>query len=148
MNPIGFDYKVEISIDDPELKSAFKTEEEQYELTITSKSAQMRSITFVGFVRGLETFMQSIRCARFRTKDCTLENLPLVIKDQPFMRHRGIMIDSARHFLPIRLVYETIDAMMYNKMNVLHWHLVDEDSFPVILDSHPEIAKYAAFSPE
>ena len=64
------------------------------------------------------------------------------------MRHRGIMIDSARHFLPIRLVYETIDAMMYNKMNMLHWHLVDEDSFPLILDSHPEIAKHAAFSPE
>lgn len=64
------------------------------------------------------------------------------------MRHRGIMIDSARHFLPLKLVYETIDAMMYNKMNVLHWHLVDEDSFPVILDSHPEIAKFAAYSPE
>lgn len=72
MEPQGFDYKVEISIDDAELKSAFKTEEEQYELTITSKSAQIRSITYVGFVRALETFMQSIRCARFRTKNCNL----------------------------------------------------------------------------
>jgi hexosaminidase len=58
------------------------------------------------------------------------------------------MIDSSRHFLPVKLILETIDAMMYNKMNVLHWHIVDEDSFPLILDSHPEIAQYAAFAPE
>jgi hexosaminidase len=64
------------------------------------------------------------------------------------LSYRGLMIDSSRHFLPLKLIFETIDAMMYNKLNVLHWHIVDEDSFPLILDSHPEIAKYAAFSPE
>jgi hexosaminidase len=58
------------------------------------------------------------------------------------------MIDTSRHFLPIHLIYETIDAMMYNKMSVLHWHIVDEDSFPLILESHPEIAKYASYSEE
>ena len=47
------------------------------------------------------------------------------------------MIDSSRHFLPTKLILETIDAMMYNKLNILHWHIVDEDSFPLILDSHP-----------
>lgn len=30
--------------------------------------------------------------------------------------------------------------MMYNKMNVLHWHITDEDSFPLKLDKHPELA--------
>lgn len=33
-------------------------------------------------------------------------------------------------------------------MSVLHWHIVDEDSFPLKLKSHPEIAEYAAFSSE
>ena len=56
------------------------------------------------------------------------------------------MIDSSRHFLPVQLIHETIDAMMYNKLNILHWHIVDEDSFPLVLDSHPEIAEYASFS--
>jgi hexosaminidase len=58
------------------------------------------------------------------------------------------MIDTSRHFLPFHLILETIDAMMYNKLSVLHWHIVDEDSFPLILDAHPEIAQYAAHSPE
>ena len=99
-------------------------------------------------MRGLETFMQAIRCPRHQYAPCVLRDLPLVIKDWPAFSYRGLMIDSSRHFLPVRLIYETIDAMMYNKMNVLHWHIVDEDSFPLILDSHPEIAKHASYSPE
>lgn len=57
------------------------------------------------------------------------------------------MVDTSRHFLPMHLLYETIDAMMYNKLSVFHWHITDEDAFPLILKSHPEIAQYAAFSP-
>jgi hexosaminidase len=60
--------------------------------------------------------------------------------------YRGVMIDTSRHYLPFKMILETVDALMYNKMNVLHWHLTDEDSFPIILKSHPEIAKYGAFS--
>lgn len=58
------------------------------------------------------------------------------------------MVDTSRHFLPVHLLYETIDAMMYNKLSVFHWHITDEDAFPLILDSHPEIAQYGAFSEE
>lgn len=72
--------------------------------------------------------------------------LPIHIEDEPLFVYRGILIDTSRHFLPIRLIKETIDAMMYNKLNILHWHIVDEDSFPLILKSHPELAEYAAFS--
>lgn len=79
---------------------------------------------------------------------CEFKSLPLDITDEPAFVYRGLMIDSSRHFLPTKLIFETLDAMMYNKMNVLHWHIVDEDSFPLILDSHPEIAKYASYSPD
>lgn len=40
----------------------------------------------------------------------------------------------------MHMMKETIDAMMYNKMNVFHWHIVDDDSFPLELKSHPEMA--------
>ena len=72
--------------------------------------------------------------------------LPIIIQDEPGFIYRGLMVDTSRHFLPMHLLYETIDAMMYNKLSVFHWHITDEDAFPLILDSHPEIAQYAAFS--
>lgn len=31
-------------------------------------------------------------------------------------------------------------------MNIFHWHIVDEDSFPLELESHPELAEFASFS--
>lgn len=97
-------------------------------------------------VRGLETFLQSFECPRYKHKKCAQKMLPITIEDEPGFIYRGLMVDTSRHFLPMHLLYETIDAMMYNKLSVFHWHITDEDAFPLILDSHPEIAQYAAFS--
>lgn len=49
------------------------------------------------------------------------------------------MIDTARHYLPIDVIFETLDAMMLNKMNILHWHIVDDESFPLYFEDFPEI---------
>lgn len=41
------------------------------------------------------------------------------------------MIDSSRHFLPVSAIKKTINALLFNKMNILHWHVIDQDSFPL-----------------
>lgn len=68
--------------------------------------------------------MQLIVCNK-KKQDCRLQNLPIDIEDEPAFSYRGLMIDTARHYQPINLIYETIDALMYNKMSILHWHVVD-----------------------
>lgn len=70
-----------------------------------------------------------------------------VVSDSPRFQYRGFMIDTSRHFYPLRVLYQHIDAMSYAKFNVLHWHIVDDTSFPYESSTFPEMAQQGAFSP-
>lgn len=68
------------------------------------------------------------------------------IYDTPRFRHRGLLIDSARHYLPLRIIKAHLDGMVMAKLNVLHWHLSDDQSFPFVSDRLPELSTLGAFS--
>ena len=65
------------------------------------------------------------------------------VDDAPRFRWRGLLIDSARHFLPLEAIKRTLDGMAASKLNVLHWHLVDAQSFPYVVAAFPELTKGA-----
>lgn len=121
---------------------AYTTDREKYQLTlrITDKW-ELVADYYPGFLRGLETFSQLFEKSLDAEKNTIYQvrGLPIIIDDKPDYQWRGLMIDSSRHFLPLEAVKKTIDGMMYSKMNVLHWHITDEDSFPMELKSRPEI---------
>ena len=52
------------------------------------------------------------------------------IVDSPRFPFRGFMLDTSRHFYPVQSLLDTLDLMEINKMNVFHWHLVDNEAFP------------------
>lgn len=56
------------------------------------------------------------------------------------------MIDSSRHFLSVQQIKHQIDALMYNKLNILHWHVTDDDSFPMVVAGVPELAQFGKLS--
>lgn len=62
------------------------------------------------------------------------------VSDAPRFAHRGTLIDSARHFLPLDVIVTHLDAMEASKLNVLHWHLSDDQAFSVSLPGAPELA--------
>lgn len=101
--------------------------DESYELSIPADGspATLVAATLFGAYRGLETFSQLVLwdfdLARYR-----LDSAPLVVQDAPRFPHRGLLVDSSRHFLPVRTLLAVLDAMAYAKLNVLHWHLVGE----------------------
>lgn len=65
---------------------------------------------------------------------------PVSIEDKPLYPVRGIMIDSGRNYLSQKKIEEQIDGMALSKLNVLHWHLVDAQSWPLELEVYPQMA--------
>lgn len=63
------------------------------------------------------------------------------IKDRPIFSHRGLMLDTARNFIPIIDIKRTIDAMGSSKLNVLHWHATDSQSFPLEIPNVPQMTR-------
>jgi hypothetical protein len=57
------------------------------------------------------------------------------------------MVDSSRHFLPLAVIRRTLDSLPYAKLNVLHWHVSDTQSFPFQSKSRPLYAKNGCFEP-
>ena len=99
-------------------------EDESYELTITDSSAKLQAPTTLGVLRGLQTFLQLVQItpAGFAAP-------AVVINDQPRFPWRGMLIDVSRHFIPLDVLKRNLDGMAAVKMNVLHWHLSDDQGF-------------------
>lgn len=77
----------------------------------------------------------------------TVEVACCQIRDWPQYRWRGLLIDEARHFLGKSAVKKIIDLMAMHKLNVLHWHLVDDQGWRIELKRHPELVEYGAARP-
>ena len=75
-------------------------------------------------------------------------NGPWTIKDYPNYKHRGVMLDPSRNFLSVDMIKRVINGMAMNKLNVLHLHLIDAQSFPFYSKSHPELSAAGAYSKE
>lgn len=71
--------------------------------------------------------------------------VPIRISDAPAYSYRGVMIDSARHYLSPSTIRKVMDGMVLSKLNVLHWHIVDAESFPFVSSSYPDLTKYGAY---
>jgi len=99
-------------------------EDESYELTVTDSGAKLTAPTTLGVLRGLQTFLQLVQITP------TGFAAPAVtIKDQPRFPWRGTLIDVSRHFIPIDALKRNLDGMAAVKLNVLHWHLSDDQGF-------------------
>ncbi|HVQ39917.1 MAG TPA: family 20 glycosylhydrolase [Pyrinomonadaceae bacterium] len=109
-------------------------EDESYSLEITDKQARLVAPTVVGAIRGLETFLQLLNGDRDGFY------LPAVkINDRPRFPWRGLLIDIARHYQPPEVLKRNLDAMAAVKLNVLHWHLTEDQGFRVESKKFPKL---------
>ncbi|WP_418758459.1 family 20 glycosylhydrolase [Erwinia aphidicola] len=109
--------------------------DESYRLTVNGAGIQLDAETRFGAMRGMETLLQLVHNGA----------LPLVtINDRPRFPWRGILIDSARHFLPIETLKRQIDGIAAAKMNVFHWHLTDDQGWRFASSHYPQLQEKAS----
>jgi len=116
--------------------------DESYILEITSAGWELTSVGVFGALRGLETFSQLIM-----HNGTSYSILETKILDSPRFPWRGLLIDTSRHWLPVESILDTIRAMSYSKMNTLHWHIVDGQSFPLESKLYPLLSLSGAYRP-
>ncbi|MCG6920285.1 MAG: family 20 glycosylhydrolase [Acidobacteria bacterium] len=108
--------------------------DESYTLEVTPEGAVLRAPEAWGVLRGLETFLQMV------TPGAEGLRVPaVVIEDAPRFPWRGLLLDSGRHFMPIEVVERTLDGLAAVKMNVLHWHLTEDQGFRVESRRYPRL---------
>lgn len=146
--PAGSTILQSVTISVTDYNEALQLEmDESYKLDISdSNGIVINAQTVYGAYHALETLSQ-LTGFDFDTQTFQVRYGPWAITDAPRFPHRGILIDSARHFQPVATIKKVIDSITYVKMNLIHWHIVDAQSFPFDSPSQPKLSKYGAWSP-
>lgn len=100
--------------------------DESYSIKISATQILLNAPNTNGALHGLETLLQLVE-----NSSNGFYFPAVVIEDAPRFQWRGLMIDVARHFIPVDVIKRNIEAMAAVKMNVLHLHLSDHEGFRV-----------------
>jgi len=109
-------------------------EDESYQLRVTSSEGSLSAPTSLGILHGLQTFLQLVH-----TGPDGFYVPAVTINDQPRFMWRGLLLDVARHYIPLDVLKRNLDGMAMVKMNVLHLHLSDDQGFRVESSRYPRL---------
>jgi hexosaminidase len=113
----------------------------------TDGSCAITAVTQWGALRALETFAQLVWWNRMDPTNYVIWNASVHIVDAPRLQHRGLLLDTARHFQPVSSVLKVLDGMQALKSNVLHLHFVDDQSWSVQSMTYPQFTVAGAYAP-
>ncbi|RXS94280.1 beta-N-acetylhexosaminidase [Silvibacterium dinghuense] len=125
---------VSIEIKDSSLTMPALGIDESYTLDIRAGKVQLQAANVFGAMHGFETLLQLVQASGDGF------SLPFVhIQDAPRFPWRGLLLDPGRHFLPVDVILRNLDGMAAVKMNVLHWHLTEDQGFRVESQRFPKL---------
>lgn len=112
---------------------------EGYHLNISPARMLITANTAAGIHYALNTLGQLLREA----KDGCLP--AWTITDYPRFSYRGMHLDVSRHFMPVDFIFRYIDLLAMHRMNVFHWHLVDDQGWRLQIDRYPLLTEVGAW---
>ena len=113
---------------------------EGYRLKVTPDGAEIAAADDAGAFYARQTLEQLAELSASNA----IEIACCEIRDWPQYRWRGLLIDEGRHFLGRTAVKRILDEMAFHKLNVLHWHLTEDQGWRIEIKKHPELVKYGA----
>ncbi len=114
--------------------------DEGYELTIDKKQITITANNAGGCFYGIQTLLQTMPVKA--NSDELLEIPTGLIRDIPEYAYRGAMLDVVRHFFGVEDVKRYIDFLAAYKMNVLHFHLTDDQGWRIEIKSWPNLTTH------
>lgn len=113
--------------------------DESYQVDVRPNRILLSARQTAGLQQAANTFLQLL---------CTAEGDQLSairIIDAPRFRWRGAMLDSARYMQSIDFIKRFIDAMAWHRLNVLHWHLTDDQGWRLEIKQYPKLTEIGAY---
>jgi hexosaminidase len=113
---------------------------EAYGIEVTPQQITVSSSSAAGLFYGAVTLWQLLPPG-----GDTGEIPAQTIRDAPAYPWRGLMLDSARHFQTPASIRSMIDWMAWHKLNVLHWHLTDDQGWRLEIRKYPRLTSVGAW---
>ncbi len=119
--------------------------EEGYILNIEPDQIKITALNSKGVFYGIQSLLQ---CIPQEGNQKTVAIPCTYIEDQPRFEWRGMMLDVVRHFFTVNEVKNFLDIMSTYKMNVFHWHLVDDQGWRLQINKYPKLTSVGAWRME
>ncbi len=118
---------------------------EGYDLFVSKDQIVLTSNAKEGIYRGLTSLKQLALLNYFEGHYF----IPLGnYEDHALFEHRGLLLDCSRHFFSKEVLKKYIDLLSFYKMNVLHWHLTEDQAWRIAIDKYPRLSEFAAWRTE
>jgi hexosaminidase len=125
---------IEVEVSDQKTEQPALGVDESYSIGVQDGRVHIRAKTIFGAIYGFETLLQLVQ------PEGSEYVVPGVqITDSPRFPWRGLLLDPGRRFLPLDVVLRIVDGMAAVKMNVLHWHLTEDQGFRIESMAFPKL---------
>ena len=117
--------------------------EEEYSLVCAGGNLTVKASAFAGVFYAVQTLKQLVFFTPQTNGDAV--RIPdIEIKDKPRFSHRGLLFDESRYFFGKDNIKRILDLMAMYKLNVLHWHLTDDQGWRVEIKKYPLLTEIGA----
>lgn len=113
---------------------------EAYRIGASANRIEVHAATRAGLFRAVTTLWQMVPRGAAPVRVAAVS-----IEDAPRFSWRGVMLDSARQYQSPAFIRRFIDAMALEKLNVLHWHLTDDQAWRLEIRKYPRLTALGAW---